>query len=1354
MKPVEIEFLMRDKLSDGLDKAGRSATSLGDKATQASDQVKAKITEQKAVIKQVEEDLKSLEKQYAKLAPGAAQAEMKAEIIACKKVLEEEKAALAGVEKEYEQTRASSKRLSSQLREMQDALAKMRLEGKQTTPEYQKLSAEAANLADTIGDLRTQTNILANDDAGLQGVLSGVNGLAGGFTVATGIMGVFASENEDLIKIQTKVQSVMAITMGLQQVMNALNKDSAFRLVTVARAKDMLTGANVRLAAALGISNAAATALMATLTLGLSLVITGLVIAWNKYSDAQEKAAKKAAEMVDIEKNGRAEMIKARVEIDNTKRALKDFTGTKEQEKSKVEELNRKYGETFGYYKTIAEWYDVLQEKGEDYIQMLFLQAKAQSLVNKAVEADEKVAQVKATPEADVEGSMGWFSKMGLYMAQSESHGQIDAQKLINQHNKEAKEAAVKAAEEERQAYLDEAAKLQDDLMALKKKTKLGDYVPDPKTPKEKPVNNLAELEAKARLKIEEQNLALRQEGYDKERAQAKLEFEKEKQRIEKEEKERLALYEKLKKAGVKVKPEQKQEISYQAGIQRVKAAQLYDKQLEELDKKERKERQENFKKLLEPYRNFAQQRLDIERKFQDDVAKLQAQTSAARLKKMGDEMVAAFGNGNVDLLARPQIDAAKLVAAGWKDAGEGIATVFSSQFGIKDASGKETEILVTPILPDGTVLSEAELQDYVDNVLNGAEDLLAADTKGIVISVGVDPDGSAGELLHEFQEKYYDLKNNTAENADMDGQIADAVIQAEEIKNESLAELDRVAAEKDVHFQALMSQISSWSLEELEKALEQAEKALQDSELSSGKNSKETSVARAKVAALKDEIKYLKAEKEVKAPDTDAKKWQKNSTAIKKCKAEIDNIIGSMDFLDDTTKAALQSASNIAGGAIAMIDGIKALGIGAAESISAVEKASVILAIVGAAIQVMTAIFSMGAAAEKRHQQALAEVAANKLAMQREYNLLLLQQNLLMKEAENIFGEQSIAKAARAVQVYRDAIKAYKDELKGETPENRLNPFNLKGSLDEFNRQKAAYEQGIRGLYNVTVKTGHKKTGLFGWGKGKDIYTRVLEVYPDLIDGENRLNMERAKAIINTQTMSDENKNLLQNLIDLQEQADEAQQALRDYLTDTFGSLGEGVLDSIVNAIQTGSDAWTDFGDKGAEVLENLGRQIAYSLFFAGKFDKLQKQLEEAYGSGKSEEQIAKDAMNIMGDFYAGIGKDMDQAQDFMENWKNEAAKRGFNLWKNEDGEQQSGKSGTFQTMDQETGTELKGLFTSVQQHEASIDENVQYVADELHQSTDYLREIAENTAGCNDKLKAIAQDIETIRRDGVKTQ
>lgn len=130
----------------------------------------------------------------------------------------------------------------------------------------------------------------------------------------------------------------------------------------------------------------------------------------------------------------------------------------------------------------------------------------------------------------------------------------------------------------------------------------------------------------------------------------------------------------------------------------------------------------------------------------------------------VGKRMNAMF-NGNVDLTARPEIPVADLKEKGWSDAGEeGTATVFSSQYGIMDASGQNTEILVTPILPDGTVLSESELEDYIYNTLQGAEDILQADTKGIVISVGVSEDGSAGEMLHRLQEMYYMHSESEAE--------------------------------------------------------------------------------------------------------------------------------------------------------------------------------------------------------------------------------------------------------------------------------------------------------------------------------------------------------------------------------------------------------------------------------------------------------------------------------------------------------------------------------------------------------------------------------------------------------------
>ena len=87
--------------------------------------------------------------------------------------------------------------------------------------------------------------------------------------------------------------------------------------------------------------------------------------------------------MTEIEKDGRAQMVRTRFELKSVIDEIKNFTGSKEQEKAKVEELNRKYGESFGYYKTLSEWYDTIIQKSDDYVQSLFLQAKVQNLVKK-----------------------------------------------------------------------------------------------------------------------------------------------------------------------------------------------------------------------------------------------------------------------------------------------------------------------------------------------------------------------------------------------------------------------------------------------------------------------------------------------------------------------------------------------------------------------------------------------------------------------------------------------------------------------------------------------------------------------------------------------------------------------------------------------------------------------------------------------------------------------------------------------------------------------------------------------------------------------------------------------------------
>ena len=573
---------------------------------------------------------------------------------------------------------------------------------------------------------------------------------------------------------------------------------------------------------------------------------------------------------------------------------------------------------------------------------------------------------------------------------------------------------------------------------------------------------------------------------------------------------------------------------------------------------------------------------------------------------------------------------------------------------------------------------------------------------------------------------------NEKAKKEGMDPVFSDENInQAEKNKQESLDTLDQEIASREASFSVWVDKIASLGLKQLKSALETARATL---DKDGGKlNEKEKAVLRAKIKTLEKKVEVAEAkDASTSSAEKSKKKWGDTLKVMNEVSDTVNNIISDFDGLDDTTKAVLSAATNIAGGIISMITGIQALSVAGAEAIKGVERASV--------ISVITTLFGLTSKAEKEHQEALKEVAQNKLEMQRKYNLLLMEQNLLMKEATSIFGEDQIAKAARSIEVYRQDIEDYKETLKGDKPQMTKLEKMFGDITGRYKKQMDEYNQGIGALSNVTVKTGSYTTGAWFWKKQHDIYTSVLDVYPDLIDGENKLNKERAQAILDTQTMSDENKALLQNLIDLQEQAEEAQEALRDYLQNTFGSLGESIMDSLVNAIENdGVDAWGKFGEAGSSVLEDLGKQIAYSLFFSDKFKRLQADLEKIYGSGKTEEEIAKDARDLVASFYQGIGTDMNNAQQWMEQWKEEANKQGFNLWETTNREV-SAKG--IESVNQESVDELNGRTTAIQGHTYLISESMKLLVANAGKMLELLTGIRDNTAHLED-IKASNKEM-----------
>ena len=121
----------------------------------------------------------------------------------------------------------SSKSLRTQIASIREELSRMEMAGDSSSKSYINLSVQAGKLQDQMGDTRQTIQHLSSDTRGLDTAMGIGRGLAGGFTAATSAAALLGGESEALTKAFLKVQAVMSILNGVQEVANMLNKNSA-----------------------------------------------------------------------------------------------------------------------------------------------------------------------------------------------------------------------------------------------------------------------------------------------------------------------------------------------------------------------------------------------------------------------------------------------------------------------------------------------------------------------------------------------------------------------------------------------------------------------------------------------------------------------------------------------------------------------------------------------------------------------------------------------------------------------------------------------------------------------------------------------------------------------------------------------------------------------------------------------------------------------------------------------------------------------------------------------------------------------------------------------------------------------
>lgn len=151
----------------------------------------------------------------------------KADITETKKSIQE----LNNQVKAYKTLNGQSGRMVQQLRAMREQLQRMEEAGEFGTKAFIDLSIAAGQLEDQIGDTQQRIRVLASDTKEIDALLGLGDGLAGSFYVATSAAELFGGDMEGLQNAFYKVQAAMSVVSGVQQVWNALNKDSAAMVV-------------------------------------------------------------------------------------------------------------------------------------------------------------------------------------------------------------------------------------------------------------------------------------------------------------------------------------------------------------------------------------------------------------------------------------------------------------------------------------------------------------------------------------------------------------------------------------------------------------------------------------------------------------------------------------------------------------------------------------------------------------------------------------------------------------------------------------------------------------------------------------------------------------------------------------------------------------------------------------------------------------------------------------------------------------------------------------------------------------------------------------------------------------------
>lgn len=543
--------------------------------------------------------------------------------------------------------------------------------------------------------------------------------------------------------------------------------------------------------------------------------------------------------------------------------------------------------------------------------------------------------------------------------------------------------------------------------------------------------------------------------------------------------------------------------------------------------------------------------------------------------------------------------------------------------------------------------------------------------------------------------------------------------------EEEALQRVDEMFAEREATYQAWCNQIADYTLEQLENVLAEAEAALEDAK-KQGVGGNKLAEANAKVTTAKKKVSEARAKEDVSPDKRSIKEWEDLYKTLLECEKQFESI---GNTVGGVAGEIISVAGNITTSSLSMINGIVQLvnmssaGIvgtstAAATAIQTVEKASVILTIISAAMQIVMQIVNLFNSDDEKQEHI--EALQGRI-------------DQLQWELDNADIVRLQENSGKAVERVRQALsETYQELLK-----NKLAVGDVAGAwrllFTNVSSNAEVLEKTAEKLAKAYANIEYTADKALGGEKYASAKEQLENIAQQQILIQEQIEAEQSKKKSDGGQIEEWQRQI-------EELGQEAVQIINDMVEDIIGGSSSEIAselgDAFFEAFQAGEDYAEAWGDKVNEIVADVMKRMLVSKF-------LEEPLGEIFDKYKKkwfpDGQFA--GLDAVISSLGGFASDLNAVgDDFATIWENlpDSVKSMFDV--TEEATREASEKG-IATASQESVDELNGRATAIQGHTYSISENTKIILSVVNMILQSVLNIETHT----ERISGLVEDVES---------